>query len=93
MISGAQPVRSIAKGWMVYAPRLYFEGNDDAHRTSKIFIRSSRCLLEFMIADDYCRRNNIDVYPVDMDLFSFLKLRKIDELIDRQNIVKKPGRR
>lgn len=43
---------------------------------------------EFIMADEYCRRNNSDLYPVDMDLFSFLKLRKIDELIDSQNIQK-----
>lgn len=41
---------------------------------------------EFIIADEYCRRNNIGLYPVDMDLFSFLKLRKIDELINSRNI-------
>lgn len=44
--------------------------------------------LEFAVADEYCRQNDIDVYPVDMDLFSLLKLRKVDELIDRENIMK-----
>lgn len=42
---------------------------------------------ELTIADEYCRRNNIQAYPVDMDLFSLLKLNKIDELTDRKNIM------
>ncbi len=43
---------------------------------------------EFAVAREYCTENKIDVYPVDMDLFSFLKLRKIDEMIDRENMRK-----
>jgi len=43
---------------------------------------------EYEIAGDYCRRTNACVYPVDMDLFSFMKLRQIDELISRENIRK-----
>lgn len=42
--------------------------------------------LEFAIADEYSKQNNIGLYPVDMDLFSFLKLCKVDELISSQNI-------
>jgi hypothetical protein len=42
---------------------------------------------EFTIADEYCRQNNKHVYPVDMDLFSRLKLGKVDELTDRKNIM------
>lgn len=43
---------------------------------------------EYEIAGDYCRRTNACLYPVDMDLFSFMKLREIDELISRENIRK-----
>jgi len=43
---------------------------------------------EYKIAGDYCRRNGACLYPVDMDLFSFMKLREIDELISRENIRK-----
>jgi hypothetical protein len=41
---------------------------------------------EFAIADDYCRRSGARLYPVDMDLFSCMKLQGIDELINRENI-------
>lgn len=41
---------------------------------------------EFAIADEYRTRNNIDVYPIDMDFFSFLKLRWVDELINEKNV-------
>jgi len=43
---------------------------------------------EFTAADDYHRRNNAFVYPVDMDLFSFLKLRSVGELINGENLRK-----
>ena len=43
---------------------------------------------EYEIAGDYCRRTNACLYPVDMDLFSFMKLREIDELISWENIRK-----
>ncbi len=43
---------------------------------------------EFMIADDYCRRKGACLHPVDMDLFSWTKLRRIDELISRENVEK-----
>ena len=72
---------------------LYFEGFDQAHSHLENFYSFIEMPLEFMIAEDYRRRNNIHVYPVDMDLFSFLKLRKIDELINRQNVQKSLARR
>lgn len=43
---------------------------------------------EFTIADEYCRRSGARLYPVDMDLFSWMKLREIDELINRTNVEK-----
>ena len=43
---------------------------------------------EFEIASDYCARSDACVYPVDMDLFSYMKLREIDELISAENIGK-----
>jgi hypothetical protein len=42
---------------------------------------------EYAIADAYCRQHNIHLYPVDMDLFSRLKLGKVNELTDRKNIM------
>lgn len=41
---------------------------------------------EFTIAEEYCKSHDILVYPVDMDLFSALKLRRTDELIDGKNV-------
>lgn len=41
---------------------------------------------EFTVAEEYCRQHDTAVYPVDMDLFSLLKLRRVDELIDRGNV-------
>jgi hypothetical protein len=43
---------------------------------------------EFTIADEYCRRSGARLYPVDMDFFSWTKLRRIDELISRENVEK-----
>ena len=43
---------------------------------------------EFTVADEYCRRSGARLYPVEMDLFSWMKLRGIDELISRDNVEK-----
>ena len=43
---------------------------------------------EFTAADDYRRRNHAFIYPVDMDFFSFLKLRSVGDLIDGENLRK-----
>jgi len=43
---------------------------------------------EFTIADEYCRQSGAYLYPVDMDLFSWMKLRGIEELINRANVEK-----
>lgn len=43
---------------------------------------------EFEIARDYCAVNGSDLYLVDMGLFSYMKLKKIDELISEENIRK-----
>jgi len=43
---------------------------------------------EFEIASDYCTRTDACLYPVDMDLFSYMKLRELDELISVENIGK-----
>ncbi len=53
---------------------------------------------EFAIADGYCRRSGASLYPVDMDFFSWTKLRGIDELTSPENVEKsltfrdRPGR-
>lgn len=44
---------------------------------------------EFAIADNYCRCNDACLYPVDMDLFSYTRLRAMDELTSRENIEKR----
>lgn len=41
---------------------------------------------EYEAASTYCINNGADLYPVDMDLFSYLNLRKIDELFSEENI-------
>jgi hypothetical protein len=43
---------------------------------------------EFTIADEYCRQSGAYLYPVDMDLFFWMKLRGIEELINRANVEK-----
>jgi len=43
---------------------------------------------EFEIASAYCRENKAHLYLVDVGLFSYAKLRKIDELICEENIRK-----
>lgn len=43
---------------------------------------------EFAVAEEYCGRSGAHLHPVDMDLFSWMKLREIDELTSRENIEK-----
>ena len=43
---------------------------------------------EFVVAFEYCGKNQGHLYPIDMDFFSYMKLRKIDELICAENIEK-----
>lgn len=43
---------------------------------------------EFAIADGYCRQSGARLYPVDMDFFSWTKLRGIDELVSPENVEK-----
>lgn len=43
---------------------------------------------EYTVCHDYCVRNRASLFPVDMDHFSFIRLRNIDELIDIENIRK-----
>lgn len=43
---------------------------------------------EYKIADDYSRRNGCSLYMVDMDLFSSVKLQRIEDLISEENIRK-----
>ena len=42
--------------------------------------------VEYEAALRYCAGNDAALYPVDMDLFSYLNLRKIDELCSEENI-------
>lgn len=43
---------------------------------------------EYTAARDYCLENKADLHLVDAGLFSYMKLRKIDELISEENIRK-----
>lgn len=43
---------------------------------------------EYVVARDYCLENRADLHLVDAGLFSYMKLRKIDELISEENIRK-----
>jgi hypothetical protein len=42
--------------------------------------------VEYEAASNYCVGSNAALYPVDMDLFSSMNLRKIDELFSEENI-------
>ncbi len=50
--------------------------------------------LEYQVATDYGHEKDVPVHPVDMDLFSFLRLRKADELFGAANLrmLLAPGR-
>lgn len=41
---------------------------------------------EFELAREYGRQNTAPVYLIDMDLFSFLKLRRIEEFLSEENL-------
>ena len=41
---------------------------------------------EYQVSSDYGYRNDVPVYPIDMDFFSFLRLRKTEELFSPANL-------
>jgi hypothetical protein len=41
---------------------------------------------EHEVAEAYTRKRGIPLYPVDMDLYSFLHLKRVNELLDKKNI-------
>jgi hypothetical protein len=41
---------------------------------------------EYEATSDYTRQHGLPLYLVDMDIFSYLRLRKTDELMSRENI-------
>ncbi|MCX5803995.1 MAG: hypothetical protein NTU69_10785 [Proteobacteria bacterium] len=43
---------------------------------------------EYEVATKYCNERNIPLYLIDMDVFSYLKLQKVDDLLSEENIKK-----
>lgn len=58
-------------------------GVDDAGAGLERFMQIP---FEFAVTSNYGHRKDVPVYPVDMDLFSFLRLRKTEELFSPTNL-------
>jgi hypothetical protein len=43
---------------------------------------------EYEVVLKYCNERNIPLYLIDMDVFSYLKLQKVDDLLSEENIKK-----
>lgn len=43
---------------------------------------------EFSVADEYCTKNTVPLYLIDMDFFSYLRLRRVTELFSADNLDK-----
>lgn len=46
-----------------------------------------RLPFEYVVAKEYAKKNNIPLYLVDMDFFSYYRLRYVDEILDPENLL------